>query len=887
MALTLKTYQTQALKALESFFIDCRVRDAKAAFEHAVDNEVDYVDRLVGVPSVCLRVPTGGGKTLIAAHSIAVAANHYVSTNAPIVLWLVPSDMIRQQTLKALADVTHPYRQAVMQCYGDRIKVCDLDGLQTINPNDVGRSCLIVVTTSQAFNITKTEKRNVYAFFEELSPHFSVLTPQQEQGMERVTAETIKEQPHLTTSDVGRVKHSLANWFHLHRPIIVLDEAHKNRSKLSFETLARLNPACLVELTATPRDNNVLYSVSAAELKSAEMIKLPVVLTEHPDGWQSSLRDALLQRQQLELDAQKDPSYIRPILLVQAQPKGGEATVDVVRAHLIQHENIPEEQIAVSTGTTKELNDINLFAPSCSIRVVITVEALKEGWDCSFAYVLASLQNMNSAVDVEQLLGRVLRMPYAQKRPVESLNKAYAHVIAESVAQAASQLKDRMVANMGFNKWEADLAIQKTLPVETPQGHGRANIVPELALALPHAPDTTHFSDEVKQAIQILPNTQGATLLIKKGTNEDTFKQIESFVVQSAPPKKQEQVQAAFNDARAERQAQHASENWNALFAPIPQLCLFLDGEWQVVEKEVIENAVNLDLLNYPLNLAFNIRETAHSFEIDMNMAGESVTYRQLWAEQLTFNEMRTNSTETDLVLWLDKQVRHTGLTQVQLRAYLVQLVSYLIHERKLTLTALVRSQFQLRQAVRNEIERLFELARSEAFQGDLFSKMTVAPQPETWQQFEFKAGIYPVRKPYRGSYEFRKHFYQQIDDLREKTKDGKNAEEFLCAQVIDMHPRVKHWVRNISQQRETSFWLPTAKDYFYPDFVCELDNGSIAVIEYKGEVYVSNDDSKEKEAIGKQWANNSQGKRIFLMARSKADDGRDVYQQIHDALAK
>ncbi|TQC96255.1 restriction endonuclease subunit R [Moraxellaceae bacterium AER2_44_116] len=887
MALTLKTYQTQALTALESFFIDCRVRDAKAAFERAVDYDVNYVDRLVGVPSICLRVPTGGGKTLIAAHSIAVAANHYLNSNAPIVLWLVPSDMIRQQTLKALADVTHPYRQAAMQRYGDRIKVCDLDGLQTINPNDVGKSCLIIVTTSQAFNITKTEKRNVYAFFEELSPHFSVLTPQQEQGMERVTAETIKEQPHLTASDIGRVKHSLANWFHLHRPIIVLDEAHKNRSKLSFETFARLNPACLVELTATPRDNNVLYSVSAAELKSADMIKLPVVLTEHPDGWQSCLRDALLQRQQLELDAQKDPSYIRPILLVQAQPKGGEATVDVVRAHLIQHENVPEEQIAVSTGTTKELNDINLFAPSCPIRVVITVEALKEGWDCSFAYVLASLQNMNSAVDVEQLLGRVLRMPYAQKRPVESLNKAYAHVIAESVAQAASQLKDRMVANMGFNKWEADLAIQKTLPIETPQGQGRANIVPELALALPHAPDTTHFSEEVKQAIQILPNTQGATLLIKKGTNEDTFKQIESFVVQSAPPKKQEQVQAAFNDARAERQAQHAGENWNASFAPIPQLCLFLDGEWQVVEKEVIENAVDLDLLNYPLNLAFNIRETAHSFEIDMNMAGESVTYRQLWAEQLTFNEMRTNNTETDLVLWLDKQVRHTGLTQVQLRAYLVKLVGYLLHERKLTLTALIRSQFQLRQAVRNEIERLFELARSEAFQSDLFGKMTVAPQPETWQQFEFKAGIYPVRKPYRGSYEFGKHFYQQIDDLREKTKDGKNAEEFSCAQVIDMHPRVKHWVRNISQQRETSFWFPTAKDYFYPDFVCELDDGSIAVIEYKGEVYVSNDDSKEKEAIGKQWANNSQGKRIFLMARSKADDGRDVYQQIHDAFAK
>ncbi|MDE2422300.1 MAG: DEAD/DEAH box helicase family protein [Gammaproteobacteria bacterium] len=169
MALSLKTYQTQALKVLESFYIDCRVRDAKIAFESAVDYEYNYVDRLVGVPCVCLRVPTGGGKTLIAAHSIAVAADHYINTNAPVVLWLVPSDMIRQQTLKALADVTHPYRQAVMQRYGDRIKVCDLESLQTINPNDVGKSCLIVVTTTQAFNVSKTGQRNVYAFFEELS----------------------------------------------------------------------------------------------------------------------------------------------------------------------------------------------------------------------------------------------------------------------------------------------------------------------------------------------------------------------------------------------------------------------------------------------------------------------------------------------------------------------------------------------------------------------------------------------------------------------------------------------------------------------------------------------------------------------------------------------
>ena len=146
--------------------------------------------------------------------------------------------------------------------------------------------------------------------------------------------------------------------------------------------------------------------------------------------------------------------------MIQAQDKNGEANVDAVKQHLLsEYENITEEWIAISTGQTKELEDENLFSPTSKVKIVITVEALKEGWDCSFAYVLASLQNINSATDVEQLLGRVLRMPYAKLRQNDELNKAYAHVISSSIAQATMLLKDRMVQNMGFNKWEADTAI--------------------------------------------------------------------------------------------------------------------------------------------------------------------------------------------------------------------------------------------------------------------------------------------------------------------------------------------------------------------------------------------------------------------------------------------
>lgn len=884
MALTLKQYQEDALAALQNFFTDCLSKGAKVAFESATT--LPYKSKLDGVPSVCLRVPTGGGKTLIAAHSIGTVSDAYVNTDAPVVLWLVPSDMIRQQTLKALSDVAHPYRQALTSKYGDRVKVCDLESLQTVNRHDVGKSCIVIITTIQAFRISKTEKRNVYAFFEELSPHFANLPAQVEANLEKVTEETIAEQPYLTTADIGRVKHSLANWFALHKPIVIVDEAQNTRSPLSFDTFARLNPVCLIELTATPRDSNVLYSVSAAELKAAEMIKLPVVLTEHPDGWEACLRDALLQRKKLELEAQKESDYIRPILLVQAQDINGEATVDVVRAHLIAHEHIAEAEIAVATGAVKELEDIDLFARDCPIRVVITVKALKEGWDCSFAYVLASLQSMKSAVDVEQLLGRVLRMPYAKSRSVDSLNKAYAHVISDTVAQAASQLKDKMVDNMGFEKWEADLVLQPSLDLGEPLQVGyQTPIAPTVTIALAHVPDTTFFADDVKKAIIIRETTQGVTVIIAKGTDTETFKQIEASIVKSAPTNKQAATQEAFNEARATRQASSAPENWSASFGLIPQLCLELEGDWQVVEQETIEDAYEWSLLDFPVQLAnLNIVETANSFEIDMK--GEKVTYRFLDATQLAFDHMTTATTESELVEWLDRKTRRSGLTQTQLKAYLLKLVSHLVHDRKLSLTALVRAQFQLVRAINIEIDRLFELARKQAFQGDLFGKMAVAPVPNVFNQFEFKAGIYPVRKPYRGSYEFSKHFYAAIDDLKEKTSTGRISEEFECARAIDLNNNVKHWIRNIPQKRETSFWLPTSTDYFYPDFVVELKNGAIALIEYKGEPYTTNDDSREKNDVGQQWAKGSNGKRLYLMAVSKDDCGRDVSQQVNELLS-
>ncbi|MCX8517896.1 MAG: hypothetical protein ORN29_07530 [Rhodoferax sp.] len=311
------------------------------------------------------------------------------------------------------------------------------------------------------------------------------------------------------------MKYSVANWLHLQRPVVIVDEAHNNRTDRFFKSLGRVNPACVIEMTATPvPGNNVLYHVAAAELKAEQMIKLPIVLAEHPHGWRACLRDAVLTRKRLELAAQQEPDYLRPIVLVQAQPKGGEAVVDVVRQHLMEQEGIAANQIAVATGTQKELDGINLFDPATPIRFVITVDALKEGWDCSFAYVLASLQSVQSAKDVEQLLGRVLRMPYAKNRTQDALNRAYAHIVADNFAQAAAGLKDRMVQNMGFERLETASIIlpQQALPLvggegaaaplQLPTGStGQAGAaampampaIPECHIELPQIPDSQHW----------------------------------------------------------------------------------------------------------------------------------------------------------------------------------------------------------------------------------------------------------------------------------------------------------------------------------------------------------------------------------------------------------
>lgn len=893
----LKKYQKDVLAALRTFLDRCRDVPVEQAYKEVIAEQGrndPYHDLFSGLPSVCLRVPTGGGKTILAAHSVSLVGKSVQNSDAPIALWLTPSDTIRTQTLEALSNAQHPYRQALAHYFGDRIQVCDLASLQTINAHDVGKACIVIVTTIQSLNVSDTSTRNVYSFFEELGEHFKDLSPALSEKLEKVTEADIAQQPYLTAKDLGRVKWSVANWLNLHRPMVVVDEAHNNRTDRFFKTLGRLNPCCIVELTATPvAGNNVLYSVSAQELRAEQMIKLPIVLAEHPEGWRECLRDAVLTRDGLELVALKEEEYVRPIVLVQAMPKGGEATVDVVRQHLIDEEHIPADQIAVATGAQKELDGVDLFDRNCQVRYVITVEALKEGWDCSFAYVLSSLQSVSSAKDVEQLLGRVLRMPYAKDRSQESLNKAYAHIVATNFAEAASNLKDRLVQNMGFERLDtASLIVpQQLLPLvggESVQGQTtKAQLapIPDCHVELPVVPETRYWPDELKSQVEIRQTSQGATVVLKGSMDTETLQQAEAFLVSSVPAKAKEKVSQQFADHRALRQAMRAPAQLGLQFARIPQLCLKLDGYLEVVERDTLADLGEWNLLDFPVQLAgFAIQEMVNSFEIDVS--ADKVKVRAVGALQMRLDEVASHVSEQDLIRWLDQEIRKPYLSQLQLQAYLTKMLAHLIHDRGFSLTALVRARFQLAQAISVEVERLRKLAIEKGFQGRLFEMSVPTLEEMAQYSFTFEAGKYPARNLYQGSYEFQKHFYPIIHDLREKTPAGKVAEEFRCAMAIDANPKVKHWVRNIDRQEHSSFWLPTATDYFYPDFVAELEDGRILVVEYKGEVYSTNDDSREKKQVGHQWEKSSDGRCLFLFALERDEQGRDVFKQLADKLA-
>ena len=887
-ALTLKNYQAQALDALTLFLRQAETMGVETAWAHAMQREgiagVPYrSDELTGPPTVCLRIPTGGGKTLLASHAIVRIASVWAHRSHPVALWLVPSDAIRSQTLVALQTPGHPYRAALQDAYGDALVVCELDALSTLPPQDYGHKAVVVVATIQSFRVANKAGRRAYAMSEGWETHFRALnlTPQQaaQRGLACVDEADLADanQSFLTRADLGRVKTSMANWLAWQQPIVVVDEAHNAKTPLSLAMLQGVRPSCVLDLTATPvpKKTNVLFSVSARQLEAEAMIKLPIMLAEHDTGWQDAVRDALLRRTQLEAEAVHEPQYVRPIVLFQAQSKGGEATVDVLREHLMQTHGIAADEIRRATGDYRELEGIDLMKPG-PVRYVITVDALREGWDCPFAYVLCALQNLRSNQAVEQLLGRVLRMPYAQRRTSPALNKAYAHVVARSFSEAANALVDSLTHGMGFDPLSAASVL---LPDEGDLFGVRADAPRAVTLEIELATtDTT----AVARALAAQPDVEvcapsRADEPVRLRMSGDISEQLRDAVLAVVPTAARPMIAAQFDQHAARAQALRSPAERGVLFAPVPQLCVRWQGQLELIERETLGELIAFDLLAAdprPTLDGFNLVEQSDQFEIYLE--GERVRLKQADATQLSLDGVPSDASESDLVRELEREVRRDGLTQNETLAYVQTVVSHLLRERNFTLTGLLRSRFHLARMISQRIDAVTASARSRGFQRLMFDGIGEAMLAhDPLRAFRFEPGRYPIREAYSGRWQFKKHYYRDIGKLK---ADG---EEFDCAVALDAAESVKHWVRNLEQLPTFAFWLPTATDYFYPDFVAELHDGRVLVVEYKGEGFATNDDSREKRLVGERWAQQT-GQRFVMV--EKRLNGLDVAAQIKAA---
>ena len=412
----------------------------------------EYLSRTDGagrpILHVCFKVPTGGGKTLLAASALG-----QLNRSNGLVLWIVPTKAIYQQTKKALWNKEHPYRDMLERA--GQVKVLEKE--TPFTRADVEHYLCVMLLMLPAAN--RQKGREFLRMFRD-SGRYPTFFPDSDDPLG--DGRLLEQCPDLDRAgENGPVKHSLFNAFKILRPVVVLDEAHKAYGKKLennhefVRSINRLDPEMVLELSATPNPgvSNLLVDITGVELKDEEMVKLPVQVKAYPGGdWQNTLNQAVEQLESLESEAQSllssDGRYIRPIAVVRVERTGKEQRdgerihAEDVRAYLTQSLGISADSVRVKSSDLDELGRDDLLSEFSPVRWIITKAALMEGWDCSFAYLLVMLDNTKAQRALTQLVGRVMRQPYARRTNREALDQCYVYCMNTDVGVAVQQVKD-------------------------------------------------------------------------------------------------------------------------------------------------------------------------------------------------------------------------------------------------------------------------------------------------------------------------------------------------------------------------------------------------------------------------------------------------------------
>lgn len=821
-----------------------------------------YKDDLGGVPNVCIKVPTGGGKTFLAASSVKTIFDRLPTGKSKFVVWLVPSDAILTQTIANLSNPDHPYRQRLNQDFGGAVNVYTKEQLlnaQNFKPTDVMENLGVAVFcyASIRANPTKKDDKKIY----------------QENGNLIAFSEFFND-CELLLADTPDT--ALMQVVRQMNPVVVVDESHNAKSELSIAMLKNLNPSFVLSMTATPTErSNIISYANARELKRENMVKLPVIVYNRPDR-ASVIHDAVKLRGVLEKKAKAEQSAggsrIRPIVLFQAQPKNSEeaATFDKIKAKLVNM-GIPAEEIAIKTANKDELKTTDLMATNCPIRYIITVNALKEGWDCPFAYILASLANKTSTVDVEQIVGRILRQPYARRHSDPLLNMSF--VLASSGDfQATIRSVVEGLNGAGFSAQDYRVA--------TPQD----DVTPEVPVAvqqdLPTQGETAAQEEEPAEASDDLSDMPDAPVLkpeVEGGQSTEAIDETITAIVSDAVSQGtayEAQVNNTADDLHdfgvPNVKAQHIQPQFAAEAAElkVPQFMLQDDaglfgGSDALVRLSESDLMEGFTLSAKAADIDFNPGLTG-AMKIDISESGD-VTPKCKSLSKANLNFLTAQLAGKSGAERL-KHLVDMAATQLDQRTDFCDKAEIADYVRRVAaqLPPAIQDQLSVEllpsfvQCVRDKIEALAREHKRATFR-DRMNANTILCKP----YYELPPAIQP---PNAITYIEKSLYAGEYDDM--------NGDELKVVQEIAAKDNVCWWHR-IKDRK--GFCINGFINH-YPDFMVMTDKGTLVMVEVKGP-HLDGSDSQAKAELGRIWADNAGLKYKYFMVFLKDGDA------VHGAL--
>lgn len=859
-------YQQQVLNDLVDFlgFVEQRgeLQEAFELFwrERGVVKPEPYRNTIAHVPHVCIKVPTGGGKTFIAANAIKTIFDGltiYMRDEPKAVVWLVPSNAILDQTEKNLANPQHPYRRKVNDLFNGRVAVYtknDLMQAAGFNATSVREQLNIFVLSYDSFRTQVKEGRKAY----------------QENSNLDSFARQMQSADILPDTDES----ALINVIRAMKPVCIVDESHNATSKLSKEMLTNFNPSLILDLTATPReDSNIISYVDAAQLKTQHMVKLPVIVYNHHSR-KEVISNAIQLRNSLEKQAieqhQAGGDYIRPIVLFQAQPDTGQeeetSTFEDIKKKLVQL-GIPGGEIAIKTATINEIKNQDLLSPTCAIRYIITINALKEGWDCPFAYILATIANRHSSVDVEQIVGRVLRQPYARSQKGNLLNNAY--VLASS---------DNFIATLGKIVEGLNRAGFSAKDVRAKDATEAEAVTP--VVTDPRQPGL--FDDNFGDGA----SAGGGVTDTSNGDNDwpDTLPKSNAESAESLAPMVQEIIDRAVTENRQyEERAQEAvaeniadevrskmnefgmvtvfAEEAKKLRLPqfymrVPGLSLFGGGEQTVLfNKEELLKDFRLSQADSHIDFT----TTGEAYQVDIEQIGDHNYRPSFWKLKHTTREqlaeyliaLPTESKRNQLVIRLCELVGNMyPIADQEVKGYVRRILEGMKAEQ---LHDCIEREYSYRDKIKAKIDNL-----ATAHADEVFVQWLAADRLEMKASYELPPLIHPVETA-------------PAIPLSLYSSEGKlNSLEAKVINDIANLENIRFWHRIVERK---GFRINGFINH-YPDFLVVTKRGKILLIESKGDDR-DNSDSTRKLKLGTAWANRAGNDyRYFMVFENNPIDG-------------